>query len=139
MKVEIYDTLPDSAKQIRKEVFMKEQGFHHEFDETDQQAFHLVMFDEDGTSAGTCRIFAAEEAGVCILGRLAVRKKYRGRDIGGMLVGEAERFAAAKGWKTIILHAQCRIERFYEKLGFAAYGVVDDDEGCPHVWMKKQL
>ena len=27
----------------------------------------------------------------------------------------------------------------YEKLGFCGYGVEDEDEGCPHCWMKKQL
>lgn len=44
-----------------------------------------------------------------------------------------------KGGKSISLHAQCRVRAFYEKLGFCGYGVEDEDEGCPHCWMKKQL
>lgn len=29
---------------IREEVFMKEQEFHDEFDETDQTASHIVLY-----------------------------------------------------------------------------------------------
>lgn len=35
-----YDYLSDDAKFIRQEVFMKEQGFQNEFDETDDGAMH---------------------------------------------------------------------------------------------------
>lgn len=139
MRTELYNALPECAKAIRQQVFMEEQGFCDEFDNTDEKAFHLVLFDESGEPAGTCRVFAGEEADTYILGRLAVLKEYRGRKAGAKLVREAEKFAAAKGGKKMILHAQCRIRSFYEKLGFSAYGEIDDDEGCPHVWMEKRL
>ena len=42
MKTQIYSTLPQEARRIREEVFVREQGFENEFDETDQRAFHLV-------------------------------------------------------------------------------------------------
>ncbi len=35
------------------------------------------------------------------------------------------------------LHAQCRVKNFYEKSGYQAYGEIDEDEGCPHIWMRK--
>ena len=41
MEIKVYHTLHEDAVKIRKEVFMKEQGFHDEFDETDQTAFIL--------------------------------------------------------------------------------------------------
>lgn len=37
------------------------------------------------------------------------------------------------------LHAQCRVKSFYEKLGYTEFGEIDDDEGCPHIWMNKQI
>lgn len=39
----------------------------------------------------------------------------------------------------LVLHAQCRASGFYEKSGFEKLGDADDDEGCPHIWMKKHL
>ena len=38
MFIKIYDEIPQEAKAIRKSVFMKEQGFKYEFDETDHLA-----------------------------------------------------------------------------------------------------
>lgn len=38
-----YDHIPAQAKYIREEVFVKEQGFHNEFDEIDSRAIHLVI------------------------------------------------------------------------------------------------
>ena len=43
-EIKTYHTLPVEAKAIREEVFVKEQGFVHEFDDTDQIATHLVLF-----------------------------------------------------------------------------------------------
>ena len=33
----------------------------------------------------------------------------------------------------------CRVKKFYIKSGYVEFGAVEDDEGCPHIWMKKQL
>ena len=40
------DYLSDAAKMIREEVFMREQGFRHEFDEIDAKAVCLVLYEE---------------------------------------------------------------------------------------------
>ncbi len=110
-----------------------------EFDSIDGAAVHIVMFDEDGTPAATCRVFWDEEMGSYAIVRLAVVKKYRGRNIGADMVREAERYMKRKGGKDIILHAQCRVNGFYKKMGFAEFGDIENDEGCPHIWMKKVL
>lgn len=57
MKISIYECFPDHAKEIREAVFVREQGFLHEFDKTDDIAIHIVMFDEDKIPAATCRVF----------------------------------------------------------------------------------
>ena len=49
MNIRVYHTLPGGAVMIREEVFMKEQGFHDEFDETDQTASHIVLYIENTT------------------------------------------------------------------------------------------
>ena len=74
-RIEHYATLPDMAREIRIEVFVKEQGFLEEFDMIDGTSTHFLVFDGKRTVA-TCRVFQAESAGSYILGRLAVRKEY---------------------------------------------------------------
>lgn len=59
MNIRVYHTLPGDAVMIRKEVFMKEQGFHDEFDETDQTASHIVLYIEN-IPAATCRFFPGQ-------------------------------------------------------------------------------
>lgn len=45
MYTKIFTTLPQEAKNIRIEVFMKEQGFENEFDDIDTISHHIVVFD----------------------------------------------------------------------------------------------
>lgn len=137
MKIVVYESLPESAKKIREEVFIREQGFQNEMDETDDVAAHFVLFDENDVPAATCRVFWNEMMDSYTLGRLAVLKKYRGKNMGSALMKEAEAYVKRRGGKDIILHAQCRAADFYKKLGFAEFGDIGDDEGCPHIWMRK--
>lgn len=140
MSICVYDSLPDEAVEIREKVFVKEQGFEKEFDEIDEKAIHLVMFDEHlQKPVATCRIYEGGEPGEFILGRLAVVLECRGMNLGSDMIQKAEEVVREKGGKSISLHAQCRVRAFYEKLGFCGYGAEDEDEGCPHCWMKKQL
>lgn len=59
--------LLQDARIIRQEVFVEEQGFHHEFDEIDSRAWHLVLY-ENGQAAGCCRLFSSDQPEVYILG-----------------------------------------------------------------------
>lgn len=127
------------AWKIRETVFIMEQGFQNELDEIDDIAAHLVLYDDKGNPAGVCRVFQSERPEEYILGRLAVVKEQRGKHIGEEIVREAEKYAASKGAKTIKLHAQCQAGIFYEKIGYDAYGDIEEEEGCPHIWMKKYL
>lgn len=43
-EIKLFSTgLPEDAKQIRTAVFVDEQGFHEEFDETDDISIHAVL------------------------------------------------------------------------------------------------
>ncbi|MCM1193046.1 MAG: GNAT family N-acetyltransferase [Butyrivibrio sp.] len=139
MRTAVYENLPDCAMEIRRAVFVEEQGFQDEFDETDKEAVHFVVFDEDETPAATCRVFRNEERDGYILGRFAVMKKYRGKNVGSALVEEAERYVRLQGGKDIVLHAQCQAAGFYKKSGFTEFGDIEEEQGCPHVWMRKSV
>ena len=139
MQVKIYNSLPDDARSIREAVFMDEQGFQLEFDDVDDWATHLVLYHDNGRAIATCRVFRGEEKGSFILGRLAIVRAYRGRHLGTRMLQEAESFVRHAGGSAILLHAQCRATDFYAKSGYSAYGNIEDEEGCPHVWMHKEL
>lgn len=140
MYTKIYmNGLPKDAKEIRKSVFIAEQGFQNEFDDIDDEAAHIVIYSDKDLPAAVCRVFQAHETETFFLGRLAVLKEYRGKSIGADVIKEAEKYVREKGGHRIDLHAQCRVSSFYQKLGFTQYGEIEDDEGCPHVWMSKLL
>lgn len=139
MKISVYEGFTNYAKEIRESVFINEQGFQNEFDEIDSVASHIVLFSDQGKPIATCRVFWNTEMNEYTLGRLAVIKEYRGKNIGSIIVGEAEKYVKKKGGTGIILHAQCRVTDFYKKLGFTEFGNIEDEEGCPHIWMKKSI
>ncbi|MBQ4160126.1 MAG: GNAT family N-acetyltransferase [Clostridia bacterium] len=138
MRTECYNEYCAAAKTVREKVFMEEQGFSYDYDEIDEIAVHMVMFDGD-TPVAACRIFAGDKPDVYILGRLAVKKAYRSRGIGSALLKEAKAQAKKLGAKKLILHSQMQAQDFYAKNGFAAYGEIEYEEDCPHIWMQTEL
>lgn len=137
MRISVYESLPNDAKEIRKAVFINEQGFQNEFDEIDNEATHILLYNEDEVAVATCRVFWDSGMNAYVLGRLAVIEEYRGKNIGSIMLREAEKYVQKKEGKILILHAQCRAIDFYKKSGFIEFGNVENDEGCPHIWMKK--
>ena len=138
MYVERYPFVTPEAKEIRETVFLKEQGFQTEYDEIDEIATHLVLFDA-GLPIATCRVFSGETPEQYILGRLAVKKEFRGAGIGSRMLREAEACVRDLGGTCLMLHSQLHAKEFYEKSGYIAYGEVEYEENCPHIWMRKQL
>lgn len=132
------DKLCEEAKIIREEVFVKEQGFLDEFDDIDDVAKHLVFYVE-GKPAATCRYYRGKAEGEYIAGRIAVRQEFRGRNLGQHIMEILEENVKKDGGKSIILSAQKRVQGFYEKSGFEAYGEIYMDEHCEHINMIKTL
>lgn len=132
------DYLTEDEKSIREEVFIKEQGFQNEFDETDHHASHLVFYDNN-IPIGTCRYYKEDEEGIYHIGRLAVIKPYRGKHLGNTIIETAERMIRLEGGKKILLSAQLQAKPFYEKNGYIPEGNLYYDEHCEHILMKKML
>jgi predicted GNAT family N-acyltransferase len=123
---------------IRKEVFVTEQGFVDEFDEIDGISSHILIFDGD-LPVATCRVFKKDGEEYHILGRLAVLKEYRGKGLGRAMLDAAEKYVSSVGGMGIILHSQLRAVDFYQACGYEGYGDIENEEGYPHLWMKKKL
>ena len=137
-EIKLFTQIPQEAWQIRKAVFIEEQGFHDEFDEIDSSCLHAVLF-MDGKAAGTARMFTENGGKSYHIGRMAVLKEYRKKGVGSRIMKALLEKAKDFGAESCELSAQCRATGFYESLGFTASGGVYLDENCPHIHMFKKL
>ena len=55
------------------------------------------------------------------------------------LVEAIEKRARERGLRVMALASQTYAMRFYERLGYEAYGEEFDDAGLPHRWMRRAL
>jgi len=116
---------------IRRQVFVQEQNVpeQQELDEHDATALHLLAT-LDGRPVGTARLLIDGTEGK--IGRVAILPDCRGTGAGAAMMRAALDELRARGVTTARLGAQTHALRFYEKLGFTAYGPVYDDAGIPH-------
>lgn len=127
----------DDAIAVRTDVFVTEQGFHDEFDEIDAYAYHAVLYDGERPVA-TGRAFQEENGGWHI-GRVAVRKEYRGKGAGALVMRALEEKLREAGAPGAELSAQLHAVGFYEKLGYRPFGPEYLDEHTPHIAMRKDF
>ena len=128
----------DAAMELRRVVFCEEQGVALDADRDgrDPEALHLVALDR-GRVVGTCRLLIGGDA--ARLGRMAVAVEKRGAGVGGALLGEADRAAAAAGNRLIRLHAQTYARGVYDRAGYEVRGEPFMEEGIEHVAMQKRV
>ena len=151
IRIEAYDQLPDAARAIREQVFIRERDWRPEFDEWDAASVHLLAFDSvdssdrPGLSAqsassiqsgqpdqnrpvATCRFYAdpdhPDQPGRYVIARLAV-------------LTDAERRIAQAGGTMAAVHSENDHYKFYEQRG---YRLTDEVyEGGRHGWLVKDL
>lgn len=133
-----YNYLCADARKIREDVFIKEQGFYNEFDEIDNYATHLVFY-EDEYPMAVCRYYKGEREKEYMIGRVAIEKSYRGKKFGKWILEAAEENIRQEGGEIISLSAQIRVQLFYEKMGYVAFGEPYLDEFCLHIHMEKRI
>lgn len=123
------------SREIREEVFVREQEYpiELEFDEADENCWHLVLTDNEKAVA-TARLLKLSE-GVFKPGRIAVLKEYRGKNIGAELLTLIIEKAKEMGAKELHIGAQTYAVGFYEKFGFKTTGEEYMDEHIPHINM----
>lgn len=123
------------SREIREEVFVREQEYpiELEFDEADENCWHLVLTDNEKAIA-TARLLKLSE-GVFKPGRIAVLKEYRGKNIGAELLTLIIEKSKEMGAKELHIGAQTYAVGFYEKFGFKTTGEEYMDEHIPHIDM----
>lgn len=136
MDVKFFNEINNDSMIVRNNVFVEEQGFIDEFDEIDNIATHIVLY--DGQPFATCRVFK-DSTEDYIIGRFAVLFQYRGCGKGTALLKIAEEFIKKSGGKHVKIHSQTRAKHFYERSGYCSIGVEDYEECVAHIWLQKEL
>ena len=123
---------------VRDEVFTKEQGFTiPDVDAFDAISDHMVVY-IDGKPAAPGRVYR-DESGAFHIGRIAVLKQYRARQLGRLVMERLEVLAREQGAEKIVLGAQLYAIPFYEKCGFTGTGERFFEEFCEHETLVKTV
>ena len=128
------------AAPLRTEVFVHEQQVpaDMEWDEADASALHGVAVNRMGMALATGRLLQ-HAPGVARIGRMAVQKSMRGSALGARVLQVLMDAARARGDHSVVLHAQCSAEGFYQRAGFVPQGVVFEEAGIAHIEMVRRL
>lgn len=125
---------------IRFEVFVREQGIFagSDLDAQDARPDVLrVLGLHEGVPAGAVRLYPLDAStGTWQGDRLAVLPGFRTSGLGAPLVRFAVATAGARGGSRMLAHVQLANERFFERLGWARRGDVEEYVGRPHVLME---
>ena len=119
---------------IRGIVFIEEQGVPYkiERDMHDYSATH-VLGEENGEPFAAGRIRALGE--YAKLERIAIRKAYRGKNLGHKLTEFMILTAKNQGFHKFKVHAQTYLVDFYRKHGFEIVGDIFKEAGIDHYVM----
>lgn len=127
------------AFEVRRRVFVEEQGIAEEldFDGNDGEALHMVV--KDGAEViGTARVrfLNAKQAK---LERMAVLDGFRrmgiGRGITAFLIEELRN----RQVEQVVLHAQYEVIAFYKSCGFEETGSPFLEAGLKHIEMQRRI
>ena len=127
--VELYEIL-----KLRAEVFVVEQNCaYQDLDDKDQCAYHLFLRDDDEIAA-VLRILpeyvSYEEMAI---GRVIVKKAYRGRGISREMMKKAMDFIIMDlGKNKIRMSGQAYLTDFYQSLGFKKVSEEYLEDGIEH-------
>ncbi len=120
---------------VRREVFIVEQCVPEHLEWEADDACHRWFVAETRLGlVGIARLTAAGR-----IGRMAVRRPFRGKGVGTALLRATLAAARTAGLAQAHLSAQTHAQGFYERLGFVAEGDVYLDAGIPHRAMALNL
>jgi predicted GNAT family N-acyltransferase len=127
---------PDDAatlQAIRREVFVEEQQVPQdiEWDGRDGECLHALAVTAAGEPIGCGRLLPDGH-----IGRLAVRRAWRGRGVGAALLQHLVGLARGAGHARVVLNAQTHAAGFYRRYGFLPIGEEFMEAGIAHQAME---
>ena len=126
---ELYEIL-----KLRAEVFVVEQNCpYQDLDDKDQSSYHLFL-EDNGQIIAVLRILPENIAyKEMAIGRLIVKKSYRGKGISRKMMARAMGFITEDlGKEKIRLSGQAYLSDFYQSLGFEKVSEMYLEDGIEH-------
>lgn len=125
-----------ALKSVRHDVFIVEQQVpaNLEWDAIDPECVHALAVDGEGEAIGCGRLLPDGH-----IGRMAVRREWRGRGVGSALLAALIDAATSRGDARVVLNAQVQAMPFYDRFGFSPVGEPFDEAGIPHHAMARRL
>ena len=129
----LYD-INDDIKKLRTEVFIIEQHVPVELEiEVDEDKYVHCCIYADNLLIAYARVKLSNPA---IIGRVCVKKSYRGLGYGRKVMNLAESQISLN--TEIVLHAQLHAQKFYHSLGYKEVGQIFMEANIGHIQMNKK-
>lgn len=124
---------------LRSAVFVVEQACPYlDADGRDADAWHLLGWDGEALAAYLRVFFPTALDPAAHIGRVIVAPTHRAQGLGGAVMREGiRRVEAVLGPVPIALSAQAHLQGFYAALGFEVDGPGYDEDGIPHLPMRR--
>lgn len=128
-----------AVMRLRQEVFVVEQDCAYlDADGLDPRCEHLLGVDDAGLAAYVRAVPPGlSYPDVPAIGRVITAARVRGRGLGRPLMREAIRGVEARWPGPIQIGAQAHLEAYYGSLGFVTCGPEYDEDGIPHLPMRR--
>ncbi len=129
----------EGAFEVRRKVFIEEQGISEdlELDGRDSEALHMVVKDGERV-IGTARVLflATSQAKI---ERMAILIPFRRKGIGGRIISFLNEELKKKQVEKVFLHAQYPVITFYKSVGFREQPPPFWEAGIKHIKMQRIL
>ncbi|MEL6256086.1 MAG: GNAT family N-acetyltransferase [Bacteroidota bacterium] len=128
--------------QLRKEVFVEEQGIpaYLDKDGRDEESRHVIALNEQEEIMAGGRLSPHPKENIGILSRIAVSKNHRRKGLGKHVIKVLESLAKEYNYRAVQLKPHVHLESFYQSIG---YKTLSKDEGpagkYPLLLMEKEL
>ncbi len=127
-----------NAVKLREKILREPLGSYFTLQELEEEKYHfqIVGCIEDTIIATAVLV---PEGDVMKMQRVVVTEKLRGKNIGSEMMTFCEKFAKDLKSKLIYCHARDTAVNFYIKNGYKGIGDYFDEDGIPHLKMRKKL
>jgi ElaA protein len=125
---------------LRSEVFIVEQNCaYQDVDDTDKVSKHLLLMSSETLAAYARIIPPGVSYKQASIGRVVVKKNFRGKDLGKILMKKClDEMAVLYPKQEIVISAQSYLLKFYTELGFKAEGEEYLEDNIPHTKMRSR-
>ena len=137
-ELKFFNDINDEISSLRYEVFVEEQGIDESIEiEHDEYNYLHLCLTTDNQLAAYARAKAC--SGVFHIGRVLVKREYRGQGLGRKIMEYGEKIGLLNGCNIMELNAQHHAVSFYKKLGYIGQGEYFEEAKIPHLKMIKKI